>query len=149
MENASKALIIAGAILISILLITLGVMIYRQASGIANSNAMDEVEISTFNSKYTQYEGDKVKGSTVNALLDAVVANNNAVYSSGEYNKLIKIVESLDDVDVRNVGSEVTKAYIDVFSNLVRKKAPAAEVYKVHITKYHPEGFVKYIEIIK
>ena len=32
MENASKALIIAGAILISILIISLGVIIYQQAA---------------------------------------------------------------------------------------------------------------------
>ena len=38
MENASKALIIAGAVLISILLISLGVMIYRNGADIANGN---------------------------------------------------------------------------------------------------------------
>ena len=43
MENASKALIIAGAILLAILIISLGIMIFRQASGVVDSNAMDEV----------------------------------------------------------------------------------------------------------
>jgi len=76
MENASKALIIAGAILLSILIISLGIMIYNQASGVVNNNAMSEVEIAQFNSKFTQYEGDSVKGSTVNALLQTVLANN-------------------------------------------------------------------------
>ena len=55
MENASKALIIAGAILLAILLISLGIMIYTQASGVVNNNAMSEVEISSFNKKFTQY----------------------------------------------------------------------------------------------
>ena len=36
MENASKALVIAGAILISILLVSVGIMIYSGASGIFN-----------------------------------------------------------------------------------------------------------------
>jgi len=76
MENASKALIIAGAILLSILIISLGIMIYNQASGVVNNNAMSEVEIAQFNSKFTQYEGNSVRGATVNALLQAVLANN-------------------------------------------------------------------------
>jgi len=82
MENASKALIIAGAILLSILIISLGIMIYNQASGVANNNSMSEVEITQFNSKFTQYEGDSVRGAAVNALLQAVLSNNTAQESA-------------------------------------------------------------------
>ena len=49
MENASKALIIAGAILLAILIISLGIMIYNQASGVVNNNSMSQVDISSFN----------------------------------------------------------------------------------------------------
>jgi len=47
MENASKALIIAGAILISILLITLGIAMFRSSEGTTDeatevSNAMQQ-----------------------------------------------------------------------------------------------------------
>ena len=76
MENASKALIIAGAILLAILIISLGIMIYNQASGVVNNNAMSEVEISSFNQKFTQFEGTNVKGSQVNSLLTQIVQNN-------------------------------------------------------------------------
>ena len=76
MENASKALIIAGAILLSILIISLGIMIYNQASGVVNNNAMNEVDISTFNNKFTQYEGTNVRGAQVKALIQQVVTNN-------------------------------------------------------------------------
>ena len=55
MENASKALIIAGAILLAILLITLGILVYNQAAGVINSNAMSDVEIQQFNQKFLQY----------------------------------------------------------------------------------------------
>lgn len=79
MENASKALIIAGAILISILIITLGIMIYGQAKGAIDTNAMSELEIRQFNEKFTQYEGGRVRGATVNSLLQSVVANNLSV----------------------------------------------------------------------
>lgn len=41
MENASKALIIAGAILLSILIIGLGMFIYQQASGAMGNANLD------------------------------------------------------------------------------------------------------------
>ena len=76
MENASKALIIAGAILLAILIISLGIMIYNQASGVVNNNAMSEVDITTFNQKFEQYVGDRVRGANVIALISAVKSNN-------------------------------------------------------------------------
>ena len=76
MENASKALIIAGAILLAILIISLGIMIYNQASGVVNNNAMSEVEIQSFNQKFEQYLGTNVRGANVNALMSAVRNNN-------------------------------------------------------------------------
>ena len=76
MENASKALIIAGAILLAILIITLGIMVYRQAAGVVDSNAMDEVAVSSFNEKFTQYEGENVRGANVKALISSIAQNN-------------------------------------------------------------------------
>lgn len=76
MENASKALIIAGAILLAILIISLGIMIYNQASGVVDSGAMDEVAVATFNKKFQQYEGKNVRGANVNALIQSIVQNN-------------------------------------------------------------------------
>lgn len=76
MENASKALIIAGAILLAILIISLGIMIYNQAAGVVNNNAMSEVEISSFNQKFTQYEGSNIRGAQVNSLLTQIQQNN-------------------------------------------------------------------------
>ena len=75
MENASKALIIAGAILLAILIISLGILIYNQAAGIANGNAMSEVEITQLNTQFTQYEG-RQSGTTVRSLLQKVISNN-------------------------------------------------------------------------
>ena len=75
MENASKALIIAGAILLAILIISLGILIYNQASGDVNNNAMSEVELNNFNQKFTQYEG-VARGTTVRGIYQAVLSNN-------------------------------------------------------------------------
>ncbi len=75
MENASKALIIAGAILLSILLISLGIMVYNNAKGTVNDANLDAETAQAFNTKFTQY-GGKQRGTALNALIDTVIANN-------------------------------------------------------------------------
>ena len=76
MENASKALIIAGAILLSILIISLGIMIFNSAKEAANTDQLQGVEISSFNEQFTQYEGEKVRGAQINSLISTIRNNN-------------------------------------------------------------------------
>ena len=75
MENASKALIIAGAILLAILLISLGIMIFTQAQDVVSGSGMTEAQISAFNDKFLKYEG-KRKGTMVKSLIQEVLATN-------------------------------------------------------------------------
>ena len=84
MENASKALIIAGAILISILIVGLGVIIYNNVSGIAQSGTLDAQEIQAHNSPFEGYFGNNVSGSNVRALITQVNANNNSAAANGD-----------------------------------------------------------------
>ncbi len=93
MENASKALIIAGAILLAILIISLGIMIYQQASGVVNNNAMSEVDISSFNQKFLQYTGTNVRGAQVNALLNQIQMSN-VTYQDDESRQVTVKVEA-------------------------------------------------------
>ena len=76
MENASKALIIAGAILLAILLISLGIFIFSQAQDTVNNSGMSQAEVTAFNNKFLKYEGIQ-KGSVVKSLLNDVAAINN------------------------------------------------------------------------
>lgn len=82
MENASKALIIAGAILLSILIIALGVFVFNQAKSAVGNTGLSDQEVAAFNSKFDSYEG-KQKGSSVKALINAV-RNYNKSAESGE-----------------------------------------------------------------
>jgi glutathione peroxidase-family protein len=77
MENASKALIIAGAILLAILIIGLGIFIYRQAANTVSDTGMDQLAIQQFNAQFTQYDSKTVSGGSAKALYDTVVNNNN------------------------------------------------------------------------
>lgn len=76
MENASKALIIAGAILLAILLIALGMYIYTQAKDAMSNTGIDSQKVSSFNQQFTAYEGS-VSGAQARALVDLVINNNN------------------------------------------------------------------------
>lgn len=78
MENASKALIIAGAILLAILLISLGLIVFRNASGTINNANLNKEEIQAFNYQFEKYIGENKSGTEVRALLQLVAANNNA-----------------------------------------------------------------------
>ncbi len=82
MENASKALIIAGAILLAILLISLGIMIFGQAQDTVNNGGMSDAEMQAFNSKFLKYEGKNKTGSEVKALLNEINVNNSTQDSS-------------------------------------------------------------------
>ena len=78
MENASKALIIAGSVLIAILLISLGLFIFKSTSG-ATDQTQDlgkTLEVQQFNSQFLKYCGDSVKGSQVRTLCEVIIAHN-------------------------------------------------------------------------
>lgn len=67
MDNASKALIMAGAILISIAIVGVGVFIFSSTSSITNSGQqqIDAAAAQMANSTLRQYSGPRVRGSTV------------------------------------------------------------------------------------
>ena len=92
MENASKALIIAGAILLAILLISLGIMIYNQAQSVVDGSGMSEAELSTFNNKFTKYEGTQ-RGSVVKAMVNEVASNN-----ANNADKKITLMNGTNDI---------------------------------------------------
>lgn len=78
MENASKALLIAGSVLIAILLIAFGMRIFKQTEGTTDSlgESMQATEIATFNSKFTSYAGPNKSAAQVKALANIVIASN-------------------------------------------------------------------------
>ncbi len=89
MENASKALIIAGAILLSILIISLGIFIFQQAKNAVNTEQLSELEVTSFNGKFDKYLGTKVQGSQVKALIQAVTTNNNTAGAEDDSKKIV------------------------------------------------------------
>ena len=76
MENATKALLIAAAILIAILIISLGLVVYNMAAETMNGLDMTEAQVTQFNDKFKKFEGTSVSESTVNSLITTVINHN-------------------------------------------------------------------------
>ena len=78
MDNASKALIMAGAILISIAIVGVGVFIFSSTSSITSSGQqqIDAAAAQTANSTIRQYTGSRVRGSTVKEFYEYIQTLN-------------------------------------------------------------------------
>lgn len=78
MENASKALIIAGSILIALMIIGAVTLMFNSLSNYQNMNDKDvkEAQIVKFNNQYETYNRDNVRGSDLYSLLNRVVDYN-------------------------------------------------------------------------
>ena len=140
MENASKELIIAGAILISILLISVGIIVMNaindpisQAGSSAESQAIE-----IFNSKFTAYMGKDQDYSAVKSLFTTITSVNASsdVKSGGNVRKIL--------VNEKVVGTQGTEAAPSSVGDL-KKNAK----YTVEITDAKPDGGDGYYETVK
>jgi len=144
MENASKALIIAGAILISILLISVGVLVMNSTGSMTDEvgRTTDTMAIQTFNSNFTTYEGVEVTASQVKSLMSLIKSSNasngnggKAITDVGTEDKYVYLVKST------NNGQD------GIINNTSQLKAN--ETYTVEITGYSTSGYVQIIKIKK
>ena len=141
MENASKALIIAGAILISILIVGLGVIIYQNVAGIAKTGTLDAQEITAHNSPFEGYFGNYVSGSNVKALLTQITANNSAANRNDE--AIGNVISVIDES-----GDPVTSSSIRT-GKMYKVGYPVNEEYSdtKDGTRFWSNGYVKTIVI--
>ena len=96
MENASKALIIAGAILLAILIIGLGVFIYNQASNSISDTGMDQVAARQFNGQFEPYINKTIDSTNAKALIDTV----NSASSAGTAKIALSGVTTKDKIQI-------------------------------------------------
>lgn len=129
MENASKALIIAGAILLAILLISLGIMIFAQAQDTVNNSGMNKAATTSFNNKFLKYEGTR-KGSEVKALVNEAIAEN---ADDNNSSNSISVKVLYNSKDLTSEGSSAIST---------------SETYEVNLSKY-ANGRVSEITITK
>lgn len=121
MENASKALIIAGAILLSILIISLGIMVYNNAKNTVGSSNLDKQEIQTFNSQWEQYEGSNKTASEVKTMIQAVIANNASEAKNGK-SRFVEVEVNADAKENTAVDSNPNIKMSDATKGLTNSK---------------------------
>ena len=145
MENASKALIIAGAILLSILIIAIGMYIYTSAQANVNNSLtnMNTSEIEGFNSTFSSYEGVQT-GSSCKALIGRLISNAKtykeepAKIPSVSYNTSQTNAEVGKNSDQDNTFAAVTvenqTADYVTFLNTLNKGFDSKHPYRVVLT---------------
>lgn len=130
MENASKALIIAGAILLAIIIISLGLMVTNNAKETVGSSNLNAQEIQAFNSQWESYLGTKKTANEVKALYRALIANNAAETKNGS-NRWVTIT-SASSGKTAGVSSQPT---------LTEPSVDNAHTYKV-VAGYDKNGLI-------
>lgn len=128
MENASKALIMAGTVLIAILLISIGILIFNKTKGVTKQvgDTATTTEIAMFNSKFTQYEGSNVAGVYVKSLLSDVRVSN---AKNAEHAVTVKLRKINNTIATNPQASSIVKNFYSV------------------ICKYDSNGYVNEIQI--
>ena len=151
MENASKALLIAGAILLCILIIAIGMFIYNSAQGtiIDSLNSLSTQQIESFNNQFVAYQGFQ-KGVNVKKLLRMLI-----FYADPTTNKykrpvgltFLRFDENKDyDALYGNIEppSDIQKS-IDQISKVIPKIKSNHEYYVSFC--YNKSGLINYILI--
>ena len=159
MENATKALLIAAAVLVAILIISLGLVVYNMASETIDSVNFSGQEVTAFNDKFTQYEGKKVRGSEVNAMLRTVLNSNMQSNADGGTPGTGKA--KFVTVNVENTTTKASKGDAkakDGTADLVLKadavtlnamEASTSELFDVEVQYDSTTGFVTNIKVSK
>lgn len=103
MENASKALLIAGGVLIAIIIITMFIMMFSRISSIQKEQQEQTriEQLAAFNAEFEAYNKKAMYGTDVITLINKV-AENNKIYSG---NMDYQITITLNDVVMTSSSS--------------------------------------------
>lgn len=121
MENATKALLMAGAILIAIILIALGLKIVNSNKGVTEQvdKLSTSMEVSMFNSQFEPYTRELQSASETKTLINKIMTNN---YNNPDrfivltYCANTNIV--IDNEDENYSKPNEVQAFKDIFSSL-------------------------------
>ena len=152
MENASKALLIAGAILLCILIIAIGMFIYNSASSTITDSmsTLSTQEVDAFNNQFTSYEG-KQTGSNVKALMGRLIGNANTYRDEPAkvpqvfINQLSNTVKNNVDARFNLTNAGDPQLYITKLGT-IRNRVETKHEYYVEMN-YQDNGLIDYIVI--
>lgn len=126
MENATKALLIAAAVLIAILIISLGLVVYNTSAETVNSANLSQQEVQSANEKFARYNGENKRGSEVNAMLQTVLNANVDAAAANETGRQVSVT-----LDNSEILSKTAKS--------IAKQADTSKLYKIEV-QYNGNG---------
>lgn len=105
MENASKALIIAGGVLLGIMILGIGVLLFKNANLLSESynQKLTHDDIVAFNNDFLIYD-KKINAQEMVSLINLI--NENNIKNIGIPEKQIKLQIDTEIIDVHNVSEE-------------------------------------------
>ena len=136
MENATKALLIAAAVLVAILIISFGLVIYNKSTTATDSADLTATQIQAQNEKFAKYEGENQRGSVVNALLQTALTNNTTATSDGA------------KVAVYKGSSDSSDEYLKKDSTALASKADTSKLYNITCSR-NTSGVIDKIYIVE
>ena len=144
MENASKALIIAGAILLAIAIIGVGMYVFNNASDSVEGSDLSEEEVIAYNGDFDPYAGE-IRGSNVNTLIDTVNNHNLTALDSSERIQVYYNTRNQNSaVDVGNVEENRTET--EYLSN-IKTGIQSGETYRISFGYDSNSGLITTIYI--
>ena len=147
MENATKGLMIAGAILIAIVLIGIGVFLVSQAQVFMDrgGDQFDQMTIQSFNSQFENYSG-KRSGSEVKKLISIVNTNNLTAHKDGTYAEQgIILIFNADGTEYEVNG--MVEDYQSTSANKASNAANTGKTYYVSLANSNDTGLIQRIGI--
>ena len=91
MENASKALLIAAGIIVTVLIITILVGLYNEVSSYYESkhNMTEAEQLEKFNSVYLNYNDTEIRGNELISIMNRIIDYNNLQARENGYERII------------------------------------------------------------
>ena len=148
MENASKALLIAGAILIAILLIGVAMLVFNGGRGGIDAAVMEMSanEKMMFNQKFTQYEGTSIIGANVRELIGNVISSNSTYQKIDGKLVTLKVGNTSYIPDASATGNDPIKSNE---MSAVKATINTGATYTVTLSYNKATGLVNQVAITK
>lgn len=136
MENATKALLIAAAVLVAILIVSLGLVVYNMSAQTVQGVNLSQQEVQAQNEQFERYLGDNQRGNQVNAMLSQVLTNNTTQTDAG---RKVTVYWGADSSSVYLASSSTSSA----------KKVDTGKTYLVTEDRDAKTGLIMGIHIVQ
>lgn len=153
MENASKALLLAAGVLISVIVISLLVITFVSFRSISDeyNSKLDTQELTEFNIQFTKYSGKNIEVQDVMSIANLAADWNNTGTNeiiTVEYNSKDMVVLDENGKYKNTQFDQLFKQHNSNIKNVPGTTKVQVPLYKINKVNYYNTGRVKDISVI-